>query len=159
MDAGDERHRSGHDRPCRSPTASSPQLRRRPRCRSVDALFTDDATLGGSFTYDVVRRHRATSGNAATATVINNATIATTLTGTGGDDIIIATNGTETLSGGGGNDILIGNSGSHVMTGGSGNDTFAFLQTSDGPSIITDFNNTYRARPYRDFRRAVSAAG
>ena len=28
------------------------------------------------------------------------------------------------------------------MTGGSGNDTFAFLQTTDGPGIITDFNNT-----------------
>ena len=28
------------------------------------------------------------------------------------------------------------------MTGGSGDDTFAFLQTTDGPGIITDFNNT-----------------
>jgi Ca2+-binding RTX toxin-like protein len=64
------------------------------------------------------------------------------LAGTSGDDIIIATNGGETLSGGGDNDILIGNSGSHTMTGGSGNDTFAFLQTTDGPGIITDFNNT-----------------
>jgi hypothetical protein len=27
------------------------------------------------------------------------------------------------------------------MTGGSGNDTFAFLQTTDGPGVITDFNN------------------
>jgi hypothetical protein len=27
------------------------------------------------------------------------------------------------------------------MTGGSGNDTFAFLQTTDGPGTITDFNN------------------
>jgi VCBS repeat-containing protein len=105
-----------------------------------DAFFTDDATLGGSFQY--TSSDGIATSNSATATVINNATTATSLTGTSGDDIIIATNGTETLSGGGGNDILVGNSGSHVMTGGSGNDTFAFLQTTDGPGIITDFNNT-----------------
>ena len=103
-------------------------------------FFTDDATLGGSFTYTSSDGH-ATS-NSATATVINNATNVATLNGTSGDDIIIATNGTETLNGGGGNDILVGNSGSHTMTGGSGNDTFAFLHTTDGPGVITDFNNT-----------------
>jgi VCBS repeat-containing protein len=108
---------------------------------SGDAFFTDDATAGGSFTY-TTSDGIATSSNAATATVINNATNVTSLTGTSGDDVIIATNGTESLSGGGGNDLLIGNSGSHVMTGGSGNDTFAFLHTTDGPGIITDFNNT-----------------
>jgi VCBS repeat-containing protein len=106
-----------------------------------DAFFTDDGTLGGSFTYDSSDGH-AVSSNAATATIINNATTATTLTGTGGDDIIIATNGTEALNGGGGNDILLGNSGSHVLTGGSGNDSFAFQQVPDGPNSITDFNNT-----------------
>jgi Ca2+-binding RTX toxin-like protein len=41
------------------------------------------------------------------------------------------------------NDILVANSaGSNVMTGGSGNDTFAFLHTTNGPTAITDFNNT-----------------
>jgi VCBS repeat-containing protein len=105
-----------------------------------DAFFTDDATPGGSFDYTT--SDGIATSNSATATVLNNATSATTLTGTSGDDIIIATNGTEALDGGGGNDILVGNSGSHVMTGGSGNDTFAFLQTTDGPGIITDFNNT-----------------
>jgi VCBS repeat-containing protein len=105
-----------------------------------DAFFTDDATLGGSFTYDSSDGH-ATS-NAATATVVNNATTVTSLSGTSGDDIIIATNGTEALSGGGGNDVLIGNDGAHVMTGGAGNDSFAFLQPSNGVGTITDFNNT-----------------
>jgi VCBS repeat-containing protein len=120
---------------------------------SGDAFFTDDATLGGSFTYNSTDGI-AVSSNTATATVTNNATTATALTGTSGDDILIANNGTETLSGGAGNDILIGNSGSHVMTGGSGNDTFAFLQTTDGPGIITDFNNTTEHDHI-----AVSAAG
>jgi len=106
-----------------------------------DVFFFDDATPGGSFTY-TTSDGIATSGNTATATVIDNDTSVTALSGTSGDDIIIATNGTEALSGGGGNDILVGNSGSHVMTGGSGNDTFAFLQTTDGPGTITDFNNT-----------------
>jgi VCBS repeat-containing protein len=106
-----------------------------------DAFFIEDATLGGSFDY-TASDGTATSANTATATIINNATTATTLTGTGGDDIIIATNGTEALNGGGGNDILFGNSGTHVMTGGSGNDSFAFLQVPNGPNSITDFNNT-----------------
>jgi VCBS repeat-containing protein len=102
--------------------------------------FTDDATLGGSFTYN--SSDGIAISNTATATVVNNATTATALTGTGGDDVIIANHGTESLSGGGGNDVLIGNSGSHVMSGGTGNDTFAFLFTTDGPDTITDFNNT-----------------
>jgi VCBS repeat-containing protein len=105
-----------------------------------DVFFTDDATLGGSFTYTSSDGHA--SSNAATATVVNNATTATTLTGTSGDDVIIATNGTESLSGGGGNDVLIGNNGAHTLTGGSGNDNFAFLQPSNGVGTITDFNNT-----------------
>jgi VCBS repeat-containing protein len=106
-----------------------------------DVFFVDDATPGGSFTYTTSDGH-TTSSNAATATVINNAATATTLTGTSGDDVIIATNGTESLSGGGGNDVLIGNNGAHTLTGGTGNDNFAFLQPSNGLGTITDFNNT-----------------
>lgn len=105
-----------------------------------DAFFSDDGTLGGSFTY--TSTDGIATSNSATATVINNATSAASLTGTSGDDIIIA-NHAGTLDGGGGNDILVANSaGSNVMTGGSGNDTFAFLQTTNGPTAITDFNNT-----------------
>ncbi|WP_082070327.1 VCBS domain-containing protein [Bradyrhizobium sp. LTSP885] len=118
----------------------------------ADVFFTDDSTPGGSFTYTSSDGH-ATS-NSATANVTNNAASATALTGTSGDDILIATNGNETLNGGAGNDILIGNAGSHVMTGGSGNDTFAFLHSTDGPGVITDFNNTTEHD-----RIAISASG
>jgi VCBS repeat-containing protein len=103
--------------------------------------FTDDTTPGGSFTYDSTDGI-AVSNNGAATTVVNNDVSATALAATSGDSILIATNGSETLTGGSGNDILIGNSGSHVMVGGAGNDTFAFLHNTDGPGIITDFNNT-----------------
>jgi len=106
----------------------------------IDVFFVDDATPGGSFTY--TSSDGTATSNAATATVINNATSTTALVGTSGDDVIIATNGTESLSGGGGNDVLIGNDGAHTLTGGSGNDNFAFLQPSNGLGTITDFNNT-----------------
>jgi VCBS repeat-containing protein len=106
-----------------------------------DAFFIEDATPGGSFDY-TSSDGIANSANTATATLINNATSTPALVGTGGDDILIATNGSETLSGGGGNDVLIGNSGAHTLTGGSGNDNFAFLQPSNGVGTITDFNNT-----------------
>lgn len=105
-----------------------------------DVFFTDDATSGGSFTY-TSSDGLATSVNTATATVVNSAATASVLNGTSGDNILIATNGTETLNGGAGNDILFGNSGSHVTSGGAGNDTFAFMHTTDGTAIITDFNN------------------
>jgi VCBS repeat-containing protein len=120
---------------------------------SSDALFLDDATPGGSFDYQST--DGIATSNTATATVVNNAASATTLNAAAsGDSILIATNGTETLNGGSGNDILIGNSGSHTMSGGGGNDTFAFLQTTDGPGIITDFNNTTQHDHI-----AISAAG
>jgi VCBS repeat-containing protein len=108
---------------------------------STDVFFFDDATPGGSFDYQTT--DGIATSNTATATVVNGATNATTLTAAGsGDSILIATNGTESLQGGAGNDILIGNSGSHTMSGGGGNDTFAFLNPTNGPGVITDFNNT-----------------
>jgi VCBS repeat-containing protein len=105
-----------------------------------DVFFTDNGTSGDAFTYNSTDGI-AVSSNAATATVINNATSATSLTGAAGDNILIATNGGEALTGGTGNNILIGNSGSHVMTGGGSSDTFVFLHTTDGMDTITDFNN------------------
>jgi VCBS repeat-containing protein len=105
------------------------------------AFFTDDATLGGSFTYDATDGH-ATSSNFATVNVVNNATTTTTLTGTGANEILVATQGNEALDGGGGNDILFGFDGNHVLTGGTGNDTFAFQSQPTGTNVITDFNNT-----------------
>jgi VCBS repeat-containing protein len=105
------------------------------------AFFTDDATLGGSFTYNAGDGH-ATSSNFATVNVVNNDTTTTTLTGTGANEILVATQGNEALNGGGGNDILFGFDGNHVLTGGTGNDTFAFQSQPTGTNVITDFNNT-----------------
>jgi VCBS repeat-containing protein len=105
------------------------------------AFFTDDATLGGSFTYDAGDGH-TTSSNFATVNVVNNATTTTTLAGTGANEILVATQGNEALNGGGGNDILFGFDGNHVLTGGTGNDTFAFQSQPTGTNVITDFNNT-----------------
>ncbi|QPF93845.1 beta strand repeat-containing protein [Bradyrhizobium commune] len=106
-----------------------------------EASFTDDATLGGSFDY-TASDGITTSANAATDTVVNNSTTATTLTAASGDSILVATQGTEQLVGGAGNDVLIGTASGNIMTGGGGNDTFAFLQPPSAPSQITDFNNT-----------------
>lgn len=105
------------------------------------AFFTDDATAGGSFDY-TASDGMTISSNSATATLINNAASASVLNGTGGDDIIVATNGAEALNGGVGNDVLIGTASGHVMTGGSGNDVFAFLQPPTAPGQIMDFNTT-----------------
>ncbi|MBR0791481.1 VCBS domain-containing protein [Bradyrhizobium manausense] len=105
------------------------------------AAFTDDATPGGSFDY-TSSDGMTTSANAATATIVNNPTSATTLTAASGDSILIATQGSEQLVGGAGNDVLIGTSSGNVMSGGGGNDTFSFLQPQTAPGQITDFNTT-----------------
>ena len=108
-------------------------------------VWFDDGTLGGSFDYDTTDGSLTSSGT-GTVTVTNNATSTLLLTGTGGDDIIIAGVDGTALVGGGGDDVLIGNAGSHVLTGGTGDDVFAFqLAPDQGPiptNTITDFNNT-----------------
>ncbi|RXH08752.1 hypothetical protein EAS56_27955 [Bradyrhizobium guangzhouense] len=117
------------------------------------AVFMDDATLGGSFDY-TASDGMTTSANTATATIVNNPTSATTLTAGSGDSILIATQGNEQLFGGAGNDVLIGTVSGNQMTGGGGNDTFAFLQPPTAPGQITDFNNTTEHD-----RIAISASG
>jgi len=102
--------------------------------------FTDDGTLGGSFSYDVT--DGIATSTPATVTFDNNASNSTTLTSTGGGDIIIGDNTGETLIGGTGDDILISNAGGQTMTGGGGNDIFAFEQLAGSPRTIVDFNNT-----------------
>jgi VCBS repeat-containing protein len=104
----------------------------------ANAFFTDDATLGGSFGYRVTDGFVESAQ--ASATVVNHATSTTTLTGTAGDDIIIAKQGSEALDGGDGNDVLIGNAGPHLLTGGSGDDIFAFVTITDA-ATIADFDN------------------
>ncbi len=108
---------------------------------SDSALFFEDTTLGGSFTYDATDG-LATSTAPAIVTIVNNAAAVTTLTGTGDEDILIGSGGSETLDGGDGNDVLIGNGGADMLTGGTGDDLFGFLQPGDGMDEITDFNNT-----------------
>jgi VCBS repeat-containing protein len=103
-------------------------------------LWFDDATPGGSFDYNTTDGAAVSSGS-GTVTLVNNPVSTTTLTGTSGDDILIARVDGTKLDGGGGDDILIGNAGAHVLTGGSGDDVFAFQVVPDGPNSITDFNN------------------
>ena len=61
-----------------------------------DAFFTDDATPGGSFDYNVTDGH-VTSSNEATATIVNNATNASALVGTSGDDSLVGGDGNDTI--------------------------------------------------------------
>jgi VCBS repeat-containing protein len=105
----------------------------------TSVFFSDDATLGASFDYQVSDGIALSAP--VTVTVDNNPTSTTTLAGTSADDIIIGVHGGESLNGGAGNDVLLGNGGA-TLTGGSGDDIFGFRQPSDGPVTITDFNDT-----------------
>src|SRR6185437_5341738 len=94
--------------------------------------FTDDGSLGGSFSYDVTDG-TSISGPAA---------------------VMFDDNTGEMLNGGAGNDILISNAGGQTMMGGGGNDIFAFELLSGSPRTIVDFNKTTAQNQI-----AVSAGG
>jgi len=75
----------------------------------------------------------ATDADGDTSTGVINVTttpITTTMTGTSGDDLLVAGNGGETLIGLAGNDTL---------TGGTGADHFRYSAPTDGTDHITDF--------------------
>ena len=64
------------------------------------------------------------------------------LTGTGGDDLIVAGTGADTLIGGDGDDILVSGPGGGVLTGGAGADLFVLRpvgSNAGGTLRITDF--------------------
>jgi VCBS repeat-containing protein len=98
----------------------------------------EDGTLGGSFDYTTTDGSFASPGS-GTVTISNHTAATTALTGTSGDDIIIAQNADDSMDGGDGDDILIAVADGVTMTGGDGNDIFA-IQTVPGIAIeITDF--------------------
>jgi len=105
-----------------------------------NVTFADDATLGGSFSYQVT--DGTTTTPPVTAAVDNNTSGTSPLNAAASGNSILIGEGGETLNGGAGNDVLFGNGGFHTMTGGAGDDVFAFLQTTDGGNTFTDFNNT-----------------
>lgn len=94
----------------------------------------------------LVRGSVSNNGNTVTGTNGNDILIArngasSTLNGGNGDDWLISGSGGDTLNGGNGNDILIGGTGDDTLTGGAGADRFVFDGTiNNGADRITDFN-------------------
>lgn len=64
-------------------------------------------------------------------------TTGTSLSGTTGNDTLIAGQGTETLNGNGGTDSFIGGAGTDTLVGGSGNDTYTFYR-GGGQNTVVD---------------------
>lgn len=64
---------------------------------------------------------------------------AAALTGTGGDDLVLAGTATGTLAGGAGDDVLVSGQGGAVLSGGAGADVFV-LGPGAGTLRITDFD-------------------
>ena len=63
-------------------------------------------------------------------TITGSSTIASTLTGGSGVDIIVGGSGNDVIVGGGGADFITGGTGNDTMTGSAGADTFVFLGTA-----------------------------
>ncbi|MCA0278190.1 MAG: DUF5801 domain-containing protein [Proteobacteria bacterium] len=83
----------------------------------------------------------ATDGDGDTATgviAITTTPPATTLTGTSGDDLLVAGAGGDTLNGQGGNDWLTGGAGADNLYGGDGNDTASYANSTASVRINLD---------------------
>ncbi len=140
---------------------------------SADDYITFTPTTGfsgdASFDYSISDGNGGTSSATvivAVGTVQNGGNGNDTLTGNGGNDILIGGNGQDTLIGNGGNDTLIGGNGTDLLlgnagddllyggngtdtlegglgndtlTGGYGGDVFVFA-SGDGTDTITDFS-------------------
>ncbi|HVZ16996.1 MAG TPA: hypothetical protein VG897_07760, partial [Terriglobales bacterium] len=63
------------------------------------------------------------------------------VTGSTGNDVLIANGGTETLSGNGGADTFYAGSGADTLSGGTGNDTYIFYR-GEGAAVANDSGGT-----------------
>ena len=63
------------------------------------------------------------------ATTFSSETLANTLNGGDGQDVLFGAGGFDTLNGDGGNDILVGGLGNDTLTGGAGVDTYRFAES------------------------------
>jgi VCBS repeat-containing protein len=100
-----------------------------------------------SFTYTASDGHGGTSTANLTITITKPGAVY--LSGTDGNDTLMAGNsptvldggnGDDTLTGGISADALIGGHGNDTMTGGGGPDTFVVAGANFGTDVITDFN-------------------
>ena len=64
-----------------------------------------------------------------------------TIRGEDGNDFLFGGRGNDELFGDNGSDTLSGDRGIDTLTGGSGVDLFVLVQNSEGPDIITDYND------------------
>ncbi|RVT98957.1 hypothetical protein EOD42_02270 [Rhodovarius crocodyli] len=71
------------------------------------------------------------TGNDTGAILVANPTIASTLTGGIGHDVLWGGSADDVLNGGGGDDVLIGGAGADTMTGGTGDDTYVVDDIGD----------------------------
>ena len=79
------------------------------------------------------------AGNTLTGTAGDDVLLAgtgdTTLNGGAGNDVLVAGAGNNSLYGGDGNDLLIGGPGNDLLDGGAGNDTASYARASAGVSV------------------------
>ncbi len=98
------------------------------------ALAADTAVQSSGAAVRGVSGFEVLVGSEATDTLVSNgeSTVAMTLRGRGGDDILV---------GGAGNDLIEGGSGSDELSGGAGIDTFVLAKGS-GQDTVMDFNQS-----------------
>ncbi|QXH34508.1 retention module-containing protein [Pseudomonas muyukensis] len=113
----------------------------------VDYSNASNDTYHGSYTVSDNHGGYATgavdisyqAGNTLTGTAGDDVLLAgtgdTTLNGGAGNDVLVAGAGNNSLYGGDGNDLLIGGPGNDLLDGGAGNDTASYARASAGVSV------------------------
>ncbi|MEG2817656.1 MAG: type I secretion C-terminal target domain-containing protein, partial [Comamonas sp.] len=108
-----------------------------------DYLLTLKIDYSGAIAHDTYTLKDASSDDTANINLSYQAGSA--LTGTDGNNTLLAGTGNDTLSGGKGNDVLVGGKGNDTLIGGEGDDIFVWVQgdqgskTAPAADVINDF--------------------
>lgn len=116
-------------------------------------------TFNGVVTADVIDASGLT-GTAALALTAGTAANAISVTGSGGNDVLITGTAGDTITAGAGNDIVDGRGGADNLTGGAGNDTFVFRTLGESRGTVTAADtNSALVDKITDFAGNGAAAG
>ena len=95
---------------------------------NLDISFGDVYAEGQTITYNA-------TGDAVVSGTSGDDTGASSVDGTGNDDILFGYHGNDQLNGSSGDEILIGGRGDDTIDGGTGNDTLSYVYDPDGVNV------------------------
>ncbi len=100
----------------------------------VDASSAGSIVLSGT---SVSFNASGLTDNDGLSVTADAVTVASTISGSSGDDVIVGSDGADVLTGGAGDDVITGGAGADTITGGTGADIIVIGATDSGITVAT----------------------